>query len=104
MDFIPFDYKQPPEEGIYWVAGKRPQFEISADLYGEPTDILTGAEDHYTALVSIRTSEQGMVDFGVIERINLGEVDPLDRVTHYAPFVRPCHPHASRSVKQIAVV
>ena len=94
MEFIPFDYQNPPADGHYWVAGKRPVCDVDADDTGAISGSYTGEQESFVALVWIDLDADGYVSFESVDRHNFGCVNEDDAVTHCARFEVPSPPGA----------
>lgn len=87
--FQAFDYCAPPKEGLYWVAGSRPEYDVDADDHGRTVGLATGKVAPFIALAWIATDEDGQVCFDAVDSGNMGAVDDCDTVTHCALFQLP---------------
>lgn len=103
--FQSFDYQNPPADGLYWVAGTRPDYDIGADDQGQTEGRPNGQLLPFVALVSLETdAAQGQgneVAFFPLEKDNYGYVDEVDFVEYYLPFQPPAHPEGV-AVQEVA--
>lgn len=103
--FLNFDYQNPPADGLYWVAGTRPDYDVGADAQGQPEGRANGNLLPFVALVSIETDHaQGLsneVAFFPLDKDHYGHVDEVDFVEYYLPFQPPAHPECV-AVQEVA--
>lgn len=100
LDFQPFDYKNMPDSGMYWIAGTRPVYDIDAGDEGQTVGYPTGAVEEFTALVwlEVHTKPDGSIDgyhFDPVDAGNLGNFCEESTVQYYAEIKKPAHPHAT---------
>lgn len=94
MQFIPFDYKNPPEDGLLWVCVSRQEWDGDTGNDGQAVGTPTGNEVRTTALVNLETDPDGTLRFDPVDEVNFGEVGDDGVVTHYAEVVPPALPVA----------
>jgi hypothetical protein len=103
--FLSFDYQNPPADGLYWVAGTRPDYDVGADAQGHPEGHANGQLLTFVSLVSVETDRaQGQgneVAFFPLDKDHYGYVDEGDFVEYYLPFQPPAHPQ-SMAVQEVA--
>ena len=103
--FLSFDYQNPPADGLYWVAGTRPDYDVGADAQGQPEGGPNGHLLPFVALVSIETDHaQGLgneVAFFPLDKDHYGYVDEVDFIEYYLPFQPPAHPEGV-AVQEVA--
>lgn len=95
MEFKPFDYRNPPDDGLYWVAVSSQEWDTDAGDDGQTIGIPTGGAVQTTALVWLNTMPDGELDFDAVDPVNLGRVCDDGFVTHYAEVQPPALPAVS---------
>ena len=94
IDFQPFDYKNMPDSGMYWVAGTRPVYDIDADDEGRTVGRPTNEVETFTALVWLQVYDnEGGFHFDPVDAGNLGNIDETSTVEYYAEVKKVAHPH-----------
>jgi hypothetical protein len=100
-----FNYKAPPESGLYWVAGTRPVWDVCASDDGSPVGVHTGEQEQFVALVwfQIWTDDDGsqVLDFAAVDPYNLGKFADEDTVSHFMPHAIPAHPAVATPTKEL---
>lgn len=99
LDFQPFDYKNMPDSGMYWVAGTRPVYDIDAGDDGQTVGYPTNEVEEFTSLVwlEVHTKPDGSTEgfhFDPVDAGNFGGFCEESVVQYYAEMKKPAHPHA----------
>jgi len=92
MEFKPFDYQNPPEDGLYWVCVTSQEYDVDVDDAGQAIGTPTGGIKQEAALVWINTLPDGELDFDAVDPVNFGRVCDDGFVSHYAEVQPPLLP------------
>lgn len=99
MPWQPFDYANPPEDGVVWAAVSAPETDCDVDDYGRTVGWHTGETEHSVCLVRLSGTPDRQVEFEPVDAWNLGRVPDEGVVTHWAPVTAPRHPKAYTGLK-----
>jgi hypothetical protein len=89
-----FDYANPPDDGVMWVAVSSPETDCDVDDYGRTVGWHTGETEHSVCMVLLMSDGEGRIEFHELNDWELGRVPADGVVTHFAPLKRPRHPKA----------
>ncbi len=89
MCFKQFDFKNPPEDGLYWVVCRSLEWDVDAGDDGQTVGVPTGEMTQSTVLTWIATNTDGVVEFDAVEPMVYGRVAEDDVVIFYAAVEPP---------------
>lgn len=100
VDWLNFDYANPPEDGIYWLTVNAPDYDCDVDGGGRTVGIPTGDITQSVCMAQVSTDGDGQVQFDTVDRWAFGEVPEEATVSHYAPVDKPRAPSATAGQAQ----
>lgn len=85
------EFGKEPLEGVYWVRGTYPEYDIDVDAYGRTVGVETGACVEYVSLVALSydPSPHGIFEAAPVARWETGDFDHDYGITHYLPLEKP---------------
>lgn len=93
--FHSFDYRNPPESGLYWIAYTIPEYDCDVDDCGRSIGWATGKVVGKVAMVWLDvTQEDNSYEFDCtpVDSSNLGDVPEEATLTHYREVKVPAYP------------
>lgn len=90
--WLPFDYKNPPPEDLYWVVCEGPDYDTDVDSEGRTAGWPNGGVIRDVALVSMGIHPGGFIEFDPVDHVNYGLVYDEQVVTHFMPVTKPAAP------------
>jgi len=90
--WIPFDYANPPEDGLMFVAASAPETDCDVDDYGKTVGWHTGEIERTVCMVSFSAGPDRDHDFQPVAEYDTGKVPAEGWVTHYMRVQLPALP------------
>jgi len=90
--WIPFDYANPPEDGLMFVAASAPETDCDVDDYGKTVGWHTGEIERTVCMVLFSAGTDRDHDFQPVAEYDAGKVPAEGWVTHYMRVQLPALP------------